>query len=218
MRQKAISKNYFVFPELGKLIVFDIRNTKGLSEEKIVKLGGLDIDDLNVKILVYEDQVKTWFFDVANYLRMNTEKEIRLPTDRLFCTNEAGFIILQIAISYIEGNQQYRNGELSHGNSKPIFIKGMKRIFNKENVRGSVLSYFYDQVRCGLFHEGITKKNVEISASFDFPVRSLNGKIDINPYRFLDAVQSDFEKYCTELKDPNQTDQRTNFNLRWNLR
>jgi hypothetical protein len=197
----ALSKNYFMFPELTVNWVYDKRNYEGVTDEEIAKKQGLDPNDLDVKILIYEDQVKAWFLEIAKRLKQD---------------NEAGFTILQIAVSYIEGNQQYREGKLSYGNSQSFFIKGMRRIFDKENVPKTVLSFFYDQVRCGLFHDGITKKNVLISCELPDPVRNINGKIMINPHKFLDKIKEDFDNYVNQLKNKENIESRTNFELRRN--
>lgn len=199
MKRVALSKNYFLFPDLVINWVYDKRNCQG-SDEEISKQQGLDPNDLDVKIKIYNDQVRGWFFDIADNIKSN---------------NEAGFIILQIAISYIEGNQQYREGKLSHGNSETFFVKGMRRIFDKENVPKNVLSFFYDQVRCGLFHDGITKKNVLISCELPDPVRNINGKIMINPHKFLNKIKEDFENYINQIQNSTNAELRTNFNLRW---
>ena len=75
-------------------------------------------DDINTKITVYEDRVKEWFLNIG---------------DRLKQDNESGFVILQIAIAYIEGNQQLRRGSSSKRKSEKFFIEAMKRIFSLSN-------------------------------------------------------------------------------------
>ena len=52
--------------------------------------SALDYNNIETKILIYEDRVKEWFLKIG----------VKLKQD-----NEAGFVILQIATSYIEGNQ-----------------------------------------------------------------------------------------------------------------
>ena len=97
----------------------------------------LDPDDINTKISLYQDLVKYWFLDVA---------------ERLKSDNESGFVIVQIVLSYIEGNQQYREGEPSIGGSMACFKRGFKRIlFDTIDIPEEILESFYNQVRCGLF-------------------------------------------------------------------
>ncbi len=190
----AISKNYYVIPPEVTIV------RKHGSDET------LDINDIKTKIIVYEDRVKNWFLQIAENLKKD---------------NEAGFVILSIAIAYIEGNQQFRDGKSSHNQSKKFFIRGMRRIFDKANVPEPILKSYYDQIRCGLFHDGMTKKNVVISGDFPSPIsytgnqNGQNSVIRINPHKFSDKIKEDFEKYISELKS--DTELIKNFETRWRL-
>lgn len=151
--------------------------------------------DIDVKISIYEDRVKGWFLDHANLLKSY---------------GHTGFVILQIAVSYIEGNQQFREGESSKNKSEEFFIKGMRRIFEKEDVPRSIISHFYKQVRCGLFHNGMTGKKVFLSSAFR-AVAIRNSAIYINPHIFLDEIKKDFSSYIGDLKNVNNNELRENF-------
>lgn len=170
--KKAISKNYYVINNN----VYDKRNENENS---------LDLNEVKTKIKIYEDRVNGWFLEIAE----------KLKTD-----NEAGFVILSIAIAYIEGNQQFREGKLSENNSKKFFIKGIRRIFDKEDVPEDILKGYYKQVRCGLFHDGMTKSNVLVSGKFPDPLRHTNGIIKINPHKLFDKIKEDFKNYILELE------------------
>jgi hypothetical protein len=198
----AISKNFFQFNPSQTGNIFDKRIVGEQYLEELSQMDkGLSPEDINNQIKFYEDRVNGWFLGIAKKL---SEKE-----------NEAGFVVLSLAIAYIEGNQQYREGKLSHRKSKSFFIKGMRRIFDKENVPKRILEDFYDQVRCGLFHDAITKKNVSISGMYPDPVRNINGKILINPHKFLDKVIEDFNKYILSLSYDKKL--RNNFQKRLDL-
>lgn len=192
----AISKNYYVtHPDVTIVRKHGTEDT-------------LDLNDTKTKILIYEDRVKRWFLEIAEKLKKD---------------NEAGFVILAIAVAYIEGNQQFRDGKSSHNQSKKFFIKGVRRIFDKTNVPESILESYYEQIRCGLFHDGITKKNVVISGDFPNPISyagnqtEQNGVIKINPHKFLDKIKADFEEYISQLKDGSVQDTVKNFERRWEL-
>jgi len=109
-------------------------------------------------------------------------------------------VILSITIAYIEGNQQFREGKMSENNSKKFFIKGVRRIFDKENVPEDILKDYYKQIRCGLFHDGMTRGNVVISGEFPDPLRYTNGIIKINPHKFLGKIKEDFQRYVSDLE------------------
>ena len=163
----------------------------------------MDPNDINTKISVYEDRVKEWFFNIAEKLKSD---------------NETGFVILQIGLSYIEGNQQYRLGKPSHRDSRLFFKNAMKRIFPEISQIKDIdviLDKFYDQVRCGLFHDGMTKSLVTISGEFNLPLEIANGDIKVNPHKFLDRIIEDLSNYISDLKDVNNTELIKNFALRW---
>ena len=179
----AISKNYYVIDNE----VYDKRKKNNKK---------LDLNDVKTKIKIYSDRVGGWFLKIGENLKKN---------------NEAGFVILSIAIAYIEGNQQFREGKLSENNSKKFFIKGLRRIFDKENVSEDILKDYYKQVRCGLFHDGITKSNVLISGDFQEPLRYINGIIKINPHKFLDKIKEDFQRYVNDLEQDYDKKLTSNF-------
>lgn len=182
----AISKNYY----------WDIIKGKPILRKKVIKEVDYDPEDINVKIEIYEDRVKEWFLEIAERLKKD---------------NEAGFVILQIGVSYIEGNQQLREGKTSKRQSEKFFIKGMRRIFDKEDVPEEVISHFYKQVRCGLFHNGMTGEKVFISGQLPKAISVQNNVIYINPHKFLDKIKEDLERYVRELEAPHNKQLRKNF-------
>lgn len=177
----AISKNFTV--DLNTRRVFDKRNGQILL-----------YDDINTKVLIYEDRQKTWFFDIANYLKS---------------INEAGFIILMIATSYLESNQQYREGKSSYKKSVKFIDNSLKRIFPEfdKGIRKRVI----DGVRHGLFHDGITKGGIFISGDLQDVLIKGRVNITINPYLFLDRIKKDFEDYIDILKNEENIKERENF-------
>ena len=105
-------------------------------------------------------------------------------------------------IRYIEGNQQYREGRSSKDGreSTAFFIDGLKRIFSLKGKHKKTLVKFYRQVRCGLFHDGMTRKLVMIDGRYKEPIEISAKSIKINPYKFLKYIEIDFEKYIHDLK------------------
>ena len=131
IKKDHLSKNYYCMSS-DKEKVYDKRKPEGPT---------LDINDIGTKILIYEDRVNGWFLDIARQLN---------------AIADTGFVILSIAISYIEGNQQYREGCSSKNQSGQFFTRGMLRIF--DGLDESISSEIYKQVRCGLFHDGMTQR------------------------------------------------------------
>ncbi len=160
------------------------------------------IYDVDTAILVYEDSVRGWFLSYGESLRKD---------------QNAGFVTLQIAVSQIEGMQQYRRGESSEsgkgtpGRSKDFFCEGMRRIFSLDQAADGWLALFYQSCRCGLFHNGMTGRMVVISREFAEAIEYVNHMIQVNPDRFFDAVKNDFETYVHELKEKKDTRLRDAF-------
>lgn len=177
----------------GRPIVFDEKTNINLNP-----------DDVNDKITIYERQVKGWFLNRASkFLRGDNN----------------GFIILMLSIAYIEGVEQYMRGESSEttrtqrGRSKEFFREGMRRIFNLRET-DEILNDFYSQVRCGLFHTGMTQNKVIINRTFQEPINfSEQDTIKINPKMFLSQVRIDFNAYIKSLRNPNNRTERYNFDI-----
>jgi hypothetical protein len=184
LKNYAISKNYNI--DVAKKKIIDKRDKSELDY------------DVNTKILVYEDRQFEWFFNVAKRLSKN---------------NEAGFVILMIASSYIESNQQYREGNSSESKSLEFFKKGIKRIFPELSDEES--DRLYKEVRCGFFHDGITRKAIFITGEQKDTFVRQGDNLIINPHLFLDKIIKDFEKYISELKNQDSKECRTNFEKFW---
>ena len=196
VRIGAVSPNYAIFSDSPD------KYTKGrVSFDNMNFFGIKKIDrDLNGKILVYEDRVKGWFLDFAKML----VKE-----------HDAGFIVMMICTSYLEGNQQFREGKTSKRESSKMLINSLKRIFRVEENPAIIL--FVEEVRHGLFHDGMTRKNVEINSSTTQPffISKDKSRISINPRLFLLVIEDDFENYISILKDSKNENERENFEKCW---
>ena len=89
----------------------------------------------------------------------------------------------------------------------------MQRIFSIEG-HPDQLNDFYNQVRCGLFHSGMTRNRVIInrereSLTIDFSEINV---IKINYKKFYHKVRKDFEGYLKILKNQRDSAEKTNFN------
>ena len=188
-------RNYPIY--LAPQIVGRINNN-GENEVFDEKTGEiLDPTDIDDKIKIYERQVKGWFLNRAS---------------RFLRGKDNGFVILMIAISYIEGNEEFRNGVSSNGRSREFFVSGIRRIFSIE-AQTNQLNDFYNQIRCGLFHSGMTRNKVIIiddsnSQIIDF---SENETIKINYRKFLHKIRIDFNRYLKILKNSENISERNRF-------
>lgn len=191
-KKPKIGEDIYIAPGItgknvnGALVIIDDETGRQLYPE----------DNIEHKIRIFERQVNGWFLERASTL-LGEENN--------------GFVILMIATAYIEGVEQYRQGESSNGKSKSFFKKGVKRIFEVDSSR---LDGFYSELRCGLFHNGMTGPNIRIhSTIYDEPIDFSDGnRIKINQQRFLERVKEDFRQYLTDLRDTTKTELRNNFN------
>lgn len=156
----------------------------------------LDPNNLQDKIEIYERQVKDWFLIYGQNLSSNID---------------SGFVALMIAISYIEGVEQYRNGESSHRKSKKYFVEGFKRIFELSDNHSVSIDRIYSEVRNGLFHNGMSGGDLIINLDFVMAVEFTVSRININPTLFMNKIVDDFEKYILALRDTGNSSLRSNF-------
>ena len=161
---------------------------------------------IDTYIIVYEKYVMEWVFKWGRMLQDPKH-------------NDAGFVVLQIAISQIEEMEQCRLGKLSKKESGVLFCAGMKRIFKLNNDDDVWLKKFYLLCRCGLFHCGMTRKNVLVENSYEKAIEYKKDTTEfyLNPNKFLNAVIADFSEYINELKDEKNHELRKAFETKWDL-
>jgi len=162
----------------------------------------LNPSSIETKILIYERQVKEWFL---------------IPALHLSCQKDRGFLSLMAGCSYIEGYIQNFEGVSSKSNSKTYFKKGFKAIFDPDNeIDENCIIEFYEHVRCGLFHDGMTKGKVILyfDAGNEYkPIDFLSDPdiIKIHPRLMLEVILEHFERYLEILKNPEESKIRENF-------
>lgn len=156
------------------------------------------LKDAGVMVDVYEDQLSGWLFQPANLLRK--EKAAN-----------AGFALLTLALSYIEGNQQFREGKRSDelygdGGSTGAFTRGCRRIFSAAKLQQDDWGAFFDKARCGAFHWTLLKPGVLINHDAPAAVMFDGAAFEVNPEKFLDAVERDFKAYVELLRSVSSDD------------
>ena len=163
------------------------------------KLKSGSLDDM---IDVFEDQMLGWLIEPANVLREH---------------QHAGFSILAIVLSYFEPIAQFLEGK-SRG-SKQQFVIGLKAVFPQLDPRipSSFFEELYDQIRCGMFHQGLTKAKVVIAPIGPYPIEVIHGpnheiaQIKLVPVNLIDAIQIHLVQYVIELRNSENMKLRTNF-------
>lgn len=170
--------------------------------------SGMSLDQ---KIEVFADRVKGWKLDIAQQCVDN------IP--------HSGFAVLDIVCSYFEMIAKYQDGFTNDGKigtSDKYFRKGFENVFpnlsdTSPEIRERILNKLYKDVRCGLYHAGITGPNIELSGDFNFPVAfaSQPDIVKINPHRLVPALEQHFQSYIRQLHNHKNEELRKNFETRF---
>ncbi len=157
----------------------------------------LNPNEINSKIIIYERQVDAWFLHRATKFS-NSENN--------------GFIVLMICMSYLEGVEQYRQGQSSeNGNSNYFFRQAIHRLYPGQ-YEDELLKRLYRESRCGLFHNGMVGGDIIINSNFSSPLKFIDQDIKISPKKLLHDIKEDFKKYIKDLKNENNIEMRNKFN------
>lgn len=186
--------------EIAPGIVGSLRNGVPSARDPIIgeTYDPRDIDD---KIKIFERMTTGWFLDVAEELQRSCRQK--------HIWNFAG---LMIAVSYVEATQRYIEGkECKKLKSGLLFSKGISRI-SGQRLSEDQLTLIYKHLRCGLFHEGMTKQGILLSNQypeiFDFSDPDI---LRVNVDSFITKVKEDFSNYLTLLKNGENEEARKRF-------
>ena len=165
--------------------------------------SGMSIEQ---KIKVFADRVNGWQLNIAQQCADNI--------------THSGFAVLHIVVSYFEMIAKYRDGFTQDRESEQYFTKGVFSVFpeleNQGQISDRLLDKLYSEVRCGLYHGGITGSNIWITSDFDSSiVFATDEKVAINPHRLVLALKQHFKSYIQELQDSRNKSLRDNFEARF---
>ena len=175
----------------------------------------IKVDNFETRVAIYEDQIRGWFFDQARLLEKSSD--------------HAGFVILLVVLSYVEGHAIFYKGQDSKNSSRQFFRDAFKAIFplsgdNPELIDNAV-DELYDQMRNGLFHTGMIRGKVVLSGQFPGPIQVVVGlpsktvsRIEVNPSKMLDIIENHLSYYLMRLRNAEERELRENFDKAWTLR
>ncbi|MBN1991948.1 MAG: hypothetical protein JW953_04545 [Anaerolineae bacterium] len=168
--------------------------------------SGLTLDD---KIEVFADRVRGWQLEVAQEV-----------SDKL---GYSGFAVLHIVMSYFEMIAKFREGFTERGKSRHFFREGIYWVFPElqdhlSELSDTVLDQLYEEVRCALYHGGITAHTVMLTGDIETALAfSEDGSlVVINPHRLVPALSAHFEAYVHDLGNPKKDELRRKFEARFN--
>lgn len=162
----------------------------------------LSIED---KISLFSDRVRGWQLDIAEYLESHPH---------------AGFAILSIVSSYFEMFAKYEAGYTLETASKKYFKEGLKSVLGPHtqptgSIPDRALSLLYEEVRCGMYHAGITGPRVRLSGSTAAAIVLQGEAVTVNPHQLVMILQDHFSRYVSQLLDPANDQRRRNFEARF---
>lgn len=157
------------------------------------------------KILIYEDRVKTWFFDIVK--QFLTDRQHNYPGD---------YVAMMTVLAHVEAIEQFRTGEKpNRHNTKEWLTNSASRIFPDQQY--IVYESLWKEARCGLFHLGFIDGKIYLTRDQDqvFHSDENEGKLFIHPEKFIHAIENDFNTYIKQLNSKEEGVLRKNFEKSW---
>jgi hypothetical protein len=168
---------------------------------------------LNDKITLFVDRVNGWQLDIA-------EQVVAIP--------HGGFAALSVVTSYFEMIGTYLSGKAEDRGSAKAFATGLRSVLDPHKAGSAdhipdalykaLIAALYVDLRCGLYHAGITGPNILLRIADDMPIVGVeDGRVLLDPRKLVDAVRFHFMQYIQAPMDPHpHNDQlRSNFEQRF---
>ena len=181
---------------------------------------------IDEKINVFEDQMRGWVLNHAH----------ALASDQYSFKDHAGFAILMLVSSYFEAIEAFHYGRPSkQGESGAFFRAGFLKVFDEvpkklskatdpQKLQDELLNELYQQLRCGLYHEAMTKGKIILrhdtgAMGFVFDPKDYSiATIIIDPWQVLVRVENHFTSYIAQLREPKNANLRAAFEKCFDLR
>lgn len=147
------------------------------------------------KIKLFREQVQNWQLDIAKYLLFGK--------DTITAHGHSAFASLSILVSYFENISRYIEGCLHDKSSGKYFNKGLKYVYQDHpsvKITSGIATLVYTNLRCGLYHLGLTKQNVVLSENKNCGIFIDKKIIYIAPTKFYNEIEKHFNDYCNKLK------------------
>jgi hypothetical protein len=158
---------------------------------------------LQKKVEIFAERVQGWQIEVAQEIK----KQI-INADGEGVMGHAAYGLIAVFFSYFEMLGQFLAGKTSditvRGFStmspSDAFAEGFKYVYPSTKLVGSEIKLIYSRIRCGLYHDGFTKKKVLIDGTYKFGFDVSDGKVRMNPHIVVNDVAASFKKYVKELQ------------------
>ena len=204
-RGLPVSLTRLIRSSTGQNVRFKI--SPSFDTTKLEKGGFLD------RVDVYEDRIRGWLIEPARILN---------------CHEHAGFAVLHLVLSYVEGAEIFVRGESSRGRENEFFRAGLLDLFPEirrlpPNQQSDLGDIFWADARCGLFHQGLVRPRVvlmdgtprlQCSISED---GSTITRVALDRYGIVDAVDAHLASFVPKLRDPKADEVHKRFEAAWRI-
>jgi len=124
-----------------------------------------------------------------------------------------GFVILAIDCLLVETIQAFKDGVIdTRKKSKKLFRKFLRNIpsFKSYFVDEKQANEFYEHIRCGILHQGETKKDSRVWSVGSFLQRTKHGII-VNRTEFHKKLKNEYDRYLNDLIENTDPRLRENY-------
>lgn len=161
------------------------------------------------KIRLFTEQIRGWQLDIARYLLIGDTNKSIPPHEH------SAFGALSILVSYFENIARYIEGCENEKNPGDYFKKGVKYVYADSYIYidDIVATLLYKQLRCGLYHVGLSTNKVTLSEDKKTGLFFADDRVYIAPIKFYNEVCSHFSSYIKSLGTNKKL--RSNFGKRF---
>lgn len=156
---------------------------------------------ISQKIEIFSERVLGWQIDVAEEMSRQFF-EVLAQNAATKPMRHCAFAIVSVIISYFETIAQYLQGASSHQQSADFFGYGFRDVYPTSGLNESQIKKIYVDIRCGMYHSGLTRPGVHISGEH-YPTFQCekNGQVLLNPFTLVQDIKQHFLAYVVRLRD-----------------
>jgi hypothetical protein len=148
------------------------------------------------KLHIFERSVLGWQLEIAEIVINGSGDRASIPG--------SGYAVLSIIASYPEMIWQFAKGMESRNRSREAFREGLAMVFDSIDLSNSqwvdALNLIYDEVRCGLYHDGKARRRVVLSGDYRFTIQLDGSLIKVNPHLLPQAFIMHFNRFIEDIR------------------
>jgi len=153
---------------------------------------------------VFRDRVDGWQLAIAEEMLRQVEDSATYPAMR-----HAGYTLISVVFSYFEMVGQII-GRGQQPSPTEDFVRGFKDVYPKTRLTTGEIKIIYGRVRCGMYHDGYTKRGVYISSRYKQTFEMKKGIVLLNPHLLIPDLRTHFGALTLRLEDPRNKKLRAN--------